>query len=70
MSQGDADGTVAAHTVAVGLAKQAVHYGQHATLPQPVNQQLHNLELACRTADFNEGLAAFQQRRAPGFQGR
>jgi 2-(1,2-epoxy-1,2-dihydrophenyl)acetyl-CoA isomerase len=61
---------VSAPTVAVGLAKHAIHYGQHATLPQTMNQELYNLELTCRTADFKEGLAAFQQRRAPEFQGR
>ena len=60
----------AAPTVAVGLAKQAIHYGQHATLPQTMNQELFNLELSCRTTDFKEGLAAFRDRRAPEFGGR
>jgi 2-(1,2-epoxy-1,2-dihydrophenyl)acetyl-CoA isomerase len=41
----------AAPTVAIGLAKQAIHYGQHATLPQTMNQELFNLELSCRTID-------------------
>jgi 2-(1,2-epoxy-1,2-dihydrophenyl)acetyl-CoA isomerase len=57
-------------TVAIGLAKQAIHYGQHATLTQSMNQELYNLELSCRTTDFKEGLAAFQQKRAPEFGGR
>ncbi len=60
----------ASPTVAVGLAKQAVHYGQHATLPQAMNQELFNLELSCRTTDFKEGLAAFRERRTPEFHGR
>lgn len=59
-----------APTVAVGLAKQAIHYGQHATLPQTMNQELYNLELSCRTTDFKEGLAAFRERRTPEFHGR
>lgn len=57
-------------TVAIGLAKQAIHYGQQATLSQSLTQELFNLELSCRTADFKEGLAAFQQHRTPEFKGR
>ena len=57
-------------TVAIGLAKQAIAYGQSATLPQAMNQELANLELSCRTSDFKEGLKAFQDRRDPDFSGR
>jgi 2-(1,2-epoxy-1,2-dihydrophenyl)acetyl-CoA isomerase len=57
-------------TVAIGLAKQAIAFGQHATLSQTMNQELSNLELSCRTVDFKEGLAAFRERRDPDFQGR
>ncbi|QLL06069.1 enoyl-CoA hydratase/isomerase family protein [Mycobacterium vicinigordonae] len=57
-------------TVAIGLAKQALQYGQRATLAESLNQELLNLELTCRTNDFKEGLAAFRERRAPNFDGR
>jgi len=57
-------------TVAIGLAKQALNFGQSATLGQSLTQELFNLELSCRTGDFKEGLEAFRQRRAPKFQGR
>ncbi|KWX68785.1 enoyl-CoA hydratase/isomerase family protein [Mycobacterium sp. NAZ190054] len=57
-------------TVAIGLAKQAIGYGLHATLPQSMAHELASLELACRTTDFKEGLAAFRARRAPDFKGR
>ena len=57
-------------TVALGLAKQAINYGQHATLVQSMTQELLGLELSCRTGDFREGLAAFHERRPPKFNGR
>lgn len=57
-------------TVALGLAKQALSLGQHASLSQSMMQELFNVELSCRTSDFKEGLEAFRQRRAPKFEGR
>ena len=57
-------------TVAIGLAKQALSFGQHASLSQSMTQELFNVELSCRTSDFKEGLEAFRQRRAPKFEGR
>ncbi|MFI1460327.1 enoyl-CoA hydratase/isomerase family protein [Nocardia carnea] len=60
----------AAPTVALGLSKQAVHDNLDASLSQALTHELLTLELACRTADFKEGLAAFRERRDPEFRGR
>ncbi|UUO00844.1 enoyl-CoA hydratase-related protein [Mycolicibacterium novocastrense] len=57
-------------TVAIGLAKQSIHYGQHASLSDTMNRELYNVELSCRTTDFKEGLAAFRDKRPPEFHGR
>jgi len=57
-------------TVAIGLTKQALNFGQHASLGQSMTQELSNLELSCRTNDFKEGLKAFRERRTPDFDGR
>jgi 2-(1,2-epoxy-1,2-dihydrophenyl)acetyl-CoA isomerase len=57
-------------TIAIGLAKQALSFGQRAALSESLMQELFNLELSCRTSDFKEGLEAFRQRRTPDFRGR
>ncbi|RFZ53315.1 1,2-epoxyphenylacetyl-CoA isomerase [Mycobacterium marinum] len=57
-------------TVAIGLAKQALNHGQHATLTESMTHELFNLELTCRTSDFKEGLTAFRQHHTPKFEGR
>lgn len=57
-------------TTAIGLAKQALSFGQQSTLSESLTQELYSLELSCRTRDFKEGLEAFRQRRAPKFDGR
>ncbi|GAA3703217.1 enoyl-CoA hydratase/isomerase family protein [Gordonia hankookensis] len=56
-------------TVALGLAKQGINH-QRGTIGEAMNSELNHLELACRTGDFKEGLAAFRERRPPGFRGR
>ncbi|NKY25802.1 enoyl-CoA hydratase/isomerase family protein [Nocardia gamkensis] len=57
-------------TVALGMAKQSIHRNLRTGLTEAMDNELYGLELACRTADFKEGLAAFRQRRSPEFHGR
>jgi 2-(1,2-epoxy-1,2-dihydrophenyl)acetyl-CoA isomerase len=57
-------------TVALGLAKQSINANLSTSLNQAMKQELSDLELSCRTADFKEGLAAFRDRRPPDFHGR
>lgn len=57
-------------TVALGLAKSAIHGAADASLAEALADETMVLELASRTVDFKEGLAAFRERRDPDFQGR
>jgi 2-(1,2-epoxy-1,2-dihydrophenyl)acetyl-CoA isomerase len=57
-------------TVALGLIKRLLSSASVATLPQAMEAEAFALELAARTSDFREGLAAFAQRRDPNFEGR
>ncbi len=57
-------------TVALGLAKAALHGAANQTLADAMVDETMRLELACRTLDFKEGLRAFADRRDPGFSGR
>jgi 2-(1,2-epoxy-1,2-dihydrophenyl)acetyl-CoA isomerase len=64
-------GTLAAGpTVAVGLTKQALLRSAEVPLARALVDESFGLELASRTADFREGLAAFAARRDPDFTGR
>jgi len=57
-------------TVSLGLTKWLLQTAQ----TEPLDEQLHHealaLELSSRSEDFREGLAAFRDKRAPGFRGR
>jgi 2-(1,2-epoxy-1,2-dihydrophenyl)acetyl-CoA isomerase len=60
----------ASATVALGLTKRCIHSAlDHGVLDAMADEALA-LELSSRTADFREGLAAFQERRDPRFEGR
>jgi 2-(1,2-epoxy-1,2-dihydrophenyl)acetyl-CoA isomerase len=57
-------------TVAIGLTKRAIHAGLDGGIVEAMEHEALALELSSRTADFREGIAAFRQRRDPGFTGR
>ena len=57
-------------TVAIGLTKRCIHAWLAASLVESMEREALALELSSRSRDFREGLAAFQERRAPKFEGR
>ncbi len=57
-------------TVALGLTRWLVHTGAGLDLERHLANEAFALELAARSADFREGLAAREERREPNFEGR
>jgi 2-(1,2-epoxy-1,2-dihydrophenyl)acetyl-CoA isomerase len=57
-------------TVALGLTKHLLNHGREATLADQLASEAFAMELSSRAEDFREGLAAFREKRAPGFKGR
>ena len=57
-------------TVALGLTKRSIHAGLDSGIVDAMEHEALALELWSRSADFREGLAAFQERRDPRFTGR
>jgi 2-(1,2-epoxy-1,2-dihydrophenyl)acetyl-CoA isomerase len=57
-------------TVALGLAKWLLHASSASDLDGQLRNEAFALELSSRSEDFREGLAAFRDKRDPGFTGR
>lgn len=57
-------------TVTLGLTKQLLLRSAEVPLARALVDESYGLELASRTADFREALAAFKDRRDPNFTGR
>ena len=57
-------------TVALGLTRWLVHTGAGLDLERHLANEAFALELAARSADFREALAARTERREPEFEGR
>ena len=57
-------------TVAVGLTKWAVNHALELDLAHAMHQEAMVEELAIRSPDFKEGIAAFHDKRPPNYTGR
>lgn len=53
-----------------GLTKRAINYGLHATLEQSLDYEAWLQEVAGRSADHREGVAAFLEKREAHFKGQ
>ncbi|HMA33743.1 MAG TPA: enoyl-CoA hydratase-related protein [Chloroflexia bacterium] len=56
-------------TVAYGLTKRALNRALHAQLHEILEYEMHGQETAGRTADAQEAIAAFAEKRTPVFKG-
>jgi 2-(1,2-epoxy-1,2-dihydrophenyl)acetyl-CoA isomerase len=64
------DRLAVAPTVTVGLTKWLLHAGATAPLPEQLQNEALAMEISSRSEDFRDGLAAFREKRPPGFTGR
>jgi 2-(1,2-epoxy-1,2-dihydrophenyl)acetyl-CoA isomerase len=64
------DRLAGAATVAIGLTKRGINRSLQTGLSEAMEAEAVALELSARTADFQEGLRAFTERRPARFAGR
>ncbi|MCC7358756.1 MAG: enoyl-CoA hydratase/isomerase family protein [Anaerolineales bacterium] len=64
-----AEQLAAAPTKALGLTKRAFNQAAHLTLDEALAYEAQLQEIAGRTADYHEGVAAFLAKRPPAFRG-
>jgi 2-(1,2-epoxy-1,2-dihydrophenyl)acetyl-CoA isomerase len=54
----------------LGLTKRALNHAVTAALGSTLRYEAHLQEIAGKTADHKEGVAAFLEKRTPNFTGR
>jgi 2-(1,2-epoxy-1,2-dihydrophenyl)acetyl-CoA isomerase len=59
----------AAPTLAIGYIKRSMDYALTHSLEETLASEADRQELAGRTADHREGIAAFLEKRAPFYKG-
>jgi 2-(1,2-epoxy-1,2-dihydrophenyl)acetyl-CoA isomerase len=69
-AQAAATTLASAPTRAIGLAKRAINHAEDAVLAESLAMEASLQELAGRTEDHAEGVAAFGEKREPRFVGR
>ncbi len=57
-------------TRAIGLAKRAINHALTMDLDQVLDYEVHAQEIAGATEDYQEGVAAFMEKRTPNFSGK
>jgi 2-(1,2-epoxy-1,2-dihydrophenyl)acetyl-CoA isomerase len=57
-------------TRAIGLAKRSMAYAEDAALEESLVYEAALQDIAGRSEDHAEGVAAFTEKREPGFRGR
>jgi 2-(1,2-epoxy-1,2-dihydrophenyl)acetyl-CoA isomerase len=65
-----ARGLAAGPTAAYGLLKRALNHSLGMPLEDQLEVESHLQQVAARTADFQEGIRAFAEKRKPVFTGR